>query len=59
MKVTIKAQASKNSKLGIGRLKVTIDGNYHEVKAVVFTRSQASTLKKAADKSVLKQNVAK
>lgn len=51
MKITIKAQASHNAKSGIGRLKVTANGKYHVINAVVFTRSQAKILKDAAGKS--------
>lgn len=37
MKVTIKAQSSTRAKSGEGRLKICVDGKYHEIKAVVFS----------------------
>lgn len=49
MKVVIKAQSSVRAKNGEGRLKINIDGTYHEIRAVVFSRSQSNVLLEAAD----------
>ena len=51
MKVTIKAQSSTRAKSGEGRLKICVDGKYHEIKAVVFSRKQSEALLQAADKA--------
>lgn len=49
MKVIIKAQSSVRAKNGEGRLRITIDGVYREIKAVVFSRAQSAALLTAAD----------
>ena len=53
MKVTIKAQSSSRAKSGEGRLKICVDGKYHEIKAVVFSRKQSEALLQAADNAQL------
>lgn len=53
MKVTIKAQSSTRAKSGEGRLKICVDGRYHEIKAVVFSRAQSEALLRAADNAQL------
>ena len=53
MKVTIKAQSSTRAKGGEGRLKICVDGKYHEIKAVVFSRAQSEALLRAADNAQL------
>ena len=53
MKVTIKAQSSTRAKSGEGRLKICVDGKYHEIKAVVFSRAQSEALLRAADNAQL------
>lgn len=53
MKITIKAQSSIRAKNGVGRLKIRVDGEYHEIKAVVFSRAQSVELLRAADNAQL------
>ena len=53
MKVTIKAQSSTRAKSGEGRLKICVEGTYHEINAVVFSRKQSEALLQAADNAQL------
>lgn len=53
MKIIIKAQSSIRAKNGDGRLRVSINGEYREIRAVVFSKSQKNILMKAADNAQL------
>lgn len=55
MKVVIKAQPSTRANTG-GTIRVSCNGHYRVIKAVVFSRKEAVVLKKAADNaSIIKK----
>ena len=55
MKVIIRAQSTQSTKAKVGRLKVSVNGNYHIIKAVVFSHSQSSKLLAAADNASIEK----
>ena len=56
MKIIIKAQSSIRAKSGDGKLKISINGEYREIREVVFLDSKGSILAQVADNE---QRVAK